>query len=457
MAAGDTVRIFYSATPYRGKILIAANGTASAPVRICGVKSSSGQRPIIDGNNAVTTRGLDFGDSVNTSWLHQTRAVIQVKQLGSQAWTAYPTHIQIDGLEVRGAYPTNTFTDAAGVVRNYTDFGACIWVNRGQNITIADNEIHDCTQGIYTKSTDDGDFAVTKNIRIAGNYIYGNGVVGAEGKHNTYTASSNIVYEFNRFGPLRTGATGNAIKDRSVGTVVRYNYLDGGAHSLDLVEAEDFPNFAKANTAYRSTYVYGNQIVKEAGTGSTIHYGGDHSGSTPTSSWGEPNFRQGTLYFYNNTVRLTGNSTYSVLFQVSTTLERAEVWDNILLFDSTIPYPAMRAGQEVNTTYWTGGGIVNLGRNWINSNWADSDPWHTNPGQLLGQTNLITGASSPIDATTLAPLSGSAVIDKGTTSLSTTQAAALAAHPIMYQLDAQHKPVSRTINGSAADLGAIER
>jgi parallel beta-helix repeat protein len=457
LAAGDTVRIHYRATPYRGKFQISASGTAAAPVRICGVKSASGQRPIIDGQNAVTTRGLDYGDSANTEYVHQKRAIIQVKQLGS-TWTAYPSNIQIDGLEVRGATPANTFTDATGVVRNYVAFGACIWVNRGHNITIADNVIHDCTQGIYTKSTDDGDFAITKNIRIAGNYIYGNGVVGDDHMHNTYTASQGVVFEFNRYGPLRSGALGNTIKDRSIGTVVRYNYLQGGARALDLVEAEDFPIAAKASPAYRSTYVYGNQIVKDGSTGSAIHYGGDHFGSTPTSSWGEPNFRQGTLYFYNNTMRITGTGSTAVLFQLSTTLERAEVWNNVFTFDSTVTYAAMRSNQEVNSAYWTGGGIVNLGRNWINSRWADSDPWHPVSGQLLGQSNLITGTTAPINSTTLAPLASSAILNVGLalTSLSSTISAAVTAHPVTYQLNSSFLPVARTVKGIAPDLGAIE-
>lgn len=292
LVAGDTVRIFYSDTPYRGKFMISGNGTAAAPIRVCGVKSATGQRPIIDGQNAVSRLGLAYGNI-----LHETRSIIVVKQLSTAAWTAYPSYIQIDGLEIRGAVPSNTFTDSTGTVRNYTydpyvngvdNFGACIWLERGQNVTIADNVIHDCTNGIYSKSTNDGDFAVTKNILISGNYIYGNGVVGDEHEHNTYTESVNIVYEFNRIEPLRTGALGNAIKDRSAGTVVRYNYINGGAHSVDLVEAEDFYTIASTYASYRTSYVYGNIIVKDGSTGTFIHYGGDHAYSTPGAAWGEP-------------------------------------------------------------------------------------------------------------------------------------------------------------------------
>lgn len=205
LVAVDTVRIFYSTTPYRGKFMLSGNGTAAAPIRVCGVKGPNGERPIID----------------------------------------------------------------------------------GQNITIADNVIHDCTNGTFSKSTNDEDFAVTKNILISGNYIYGNGVVGDVHEHYTYTESVNITYEFNRFEHLRAGALGNAIKDRSAGTVIRYNYVSGGAHSMDLVEAEDFYAFLSTVpahlSAYRSAFVYGNIIVKDGSTGSAIHYGGDHYGSTPDS------------------------------------------------------------------------------------------------------------------------------------------------------------------------------
>ena len=457
LAAGDTVRIFYRSTPYRGKFLIAGSGTASAPVRVCGVKSSTGQRPIIDGQNALTRLGLDYGDSASTGYVHQARSVIVVKRLGSLAWEAYPSHIQIDGLEVRGAVPGNTFTDAQGVVRPYVAFGACIWIDRGHHITLADNVIHDCNQGVYSKSTEDGDFAVSQDIRLVGNHIYGNGIVGDVHMHNTYMASAGIIYEFNHYGPLRAGALGNAIKDRSVGTVVRYNRIEEGAHAIDLVEAEDFPTFALAHAAYRATLVYGNQIIKDGGTGSTIHYGGDHFGWEPGMNWGEPNFRRGTLYFYNNTVRLTGTSSTAQLFQLSTTLERAEVWNNVFIFDAGITYRAMRANQDVNTAYWVGGGIVNLGKNWVSAGWADSDPWHPVTGELLGQANVLSGASAPIDLTTLLPLAGGAAVNAGQTVFDSSVAAVLAAFPVAYQLDAQFQPAARAVTGSVVDLGAIER
>ena len=442
LKAGDTVRVFHRSTPYAGKFLISAQGTADAPVRVCGVRGPNGERPVITGANAVTRRNQAYGHE-----LHETRSVIAVKQKSTDAWTAYPRYIQIDGLNVRSAHPNYQFTDTNGVRKNYTDFGGCIWVERGHNVTIADNEINDCTHAIFTKSTDDGDFAVTKNVRIAGNYMHGNGVVGAEGIHTTYIQSVGAVYEFNRYGALRSGANGNSIKDRSVGTVVRYNRIEDGARALDLVEAEDFPNTAKADPAYRTTYVYGNQIIKDGRKGSTIHYGGDHNGSTPGASWGEPNNRKGTLYFFHNTVRITGNG-YAVLFQLSTTEEKAEVWNNIFIFDPSVPNPQMRSGTDVGSA-WTAGGIVNLGRNWIDARWTDGGPWHTIPGQLNGTANLITGRTPPVDTTTLMPARQGVVVGK-----SMPGPAASLDHPVRYQLNERFQPLPRGDGRTRLSLGA---
>ena len=445
LKAGDTVRVFHRSTPYAGKFLISAQGTADAPVRVCGVRGPNGERPVITGANAVTRRNQAYGHE-----LHESRSVIAVKQKSSDAWTAYPRYIQIDGLNIRSAHPNYQFTDTNGVRKTYTDFGGCIWVERGHNVTIADNEINDCTHAIFTKSTDDGDFAVSKNVRIAGNYFHGNGVSGSDRIHTTYIQSSRVVYEFNRYGAMRSGANGNSIKDRSVGTVVRYNRIEDGARALDLVEAEDFPNTAKADPAYRTTYVYGNQIIKDGRKGSTIHYGGDHNGSTPGANWGEPNNRKGTLYFFHNTVRITGDG-YAVLFQLSTTEEKAEVWNNIFVFDASVPSPQMRSATDVGSA-WTTGGILNLGRNWIDARWSDGGPWHTIPGQLNGTANLITGTTPPVDVNTLQPLAGSVVLDKAQATHS-----GATSYPAQYQLDTRMSPLPRIITGTALDLGAMER
>ncbi|MBD9468356.1 hypothetical protein [Pseudoxanthomonas sp. PXM01] len=444
LAAGDTVRIHYRDAPYAGKFMLSARGTGQAPVRVCGIPGADGKRPVVTGRDAVTRKGQSYGHA-----LHQSRSVIVIKPAASAGWEAYPQHIQIDGLDIRSAHPSYQFTDSDGARRRYDEFGACIWVERGHGITIADNAISDCSQAIFTKSTDDGAFAQTRDIRIAGNRMYNNGIVGNNRLHTTYVQSIDVVYEFNHYGPLRAGARGNSIKDRSIGTVVRYNRIEDGARALDLVEAEDFPQTAKATPAYRSTYVYGNQIIKDGRKGSVIHYGGDHNGSSPGEDWGEPNNRKGTLYFYHNTVRVTGNG-YAAMFQLSTTEERADVRNNIFIFDATTQNPIMRASTDVGDA-WTAGGIITFGRNWITRGWRDTQPNSKVGGALQGRENLVMDGIMPVAPTTLRPLAGTAAIDAAQPNAPATRS-----HPVRYQLDTRSVPVARPVKGSAPDLGAIE-
>ena len=453
LKAGDTVRIHYSATPYRSKFMIGAVGTQAAPVRICGVRGPNNERPIIDGNGATTRAALlpVYGNTAETQEIHQARDIITIKAPANGAYEAYPNWIVIDGLNIRAGHPNYTFRNAAGVTKPYDAFGACIWIDRGQNILIADNEISDCPMAIFTKSLDEGNFAVTKNIRIAGNYLWGHGIVGDDHMHTTYTESVNLTIEHNRYGPLRSGALGNSIKDRSAGLVVRYNRIEGGARAIDMVEAEDFPKTATALSAYRSTYVYGNQIRKNGDEGSFFHYGGDHFGAPAGANWGETLFRQGTLYFFNNTVHGTGRN--ARIFQISTTLETVEAWNNVFWFDSTVTELNLRQSEnDTLSASYTPDGILNLGVNWIRTGWTDTTQWKTLKGQVKGTANLITGATVPSDTGTFIPLAGSVILDAAQSA-----PAGAAAYGVNYQLDASLQPVARPINNGRMDLGAVER
>jgi hypothetical protein len=52
--AGDTVNIYYQATPYKEKFVLSRVGTSSAPITVHGVLGPNGERPILDGNGATT-------------------------------------------------------------------------------------------------------------------------------------------------------------------------------------------------------------------------------------------------------------------------------------------------------------------------------------------------------------------------------------------------------------------
>ena len=60
LVAGDTVLVYYRATPYREKFVIGGSGTQAAPIRVSGVLGPNGERPILDGSGATTRAQLNY-------------------------------------------------------------------------------------------------------------------------------------------------------------------------------------------------------------------------------------------------------------------------------------------------------------------------------------------------------------------------------------------------------------
>jgi hypothetical protein len=451
LKAGDSVRFTYSTIPYRAKFIIAGFGTAAAPITICGIPGPNGEKPIIEGAGATTRAALNgtYGNSVETFVARSERAIIEVTKPSHGTWDSFPSYIRINGLNIRNFNKGDLFTDAQGASRTAAQFSACVWIDRGQNLEFVNNEVSNCSMGLFTKSTNDGNFSVVTNLRVASNYFWGHGVAGSDREHTTYTSGSNVLYEFNHMGPLKSDAMGNAIKDRSAGLMVRFNYIEEGAHSIDMVEAEDWPTIALALPSYRSTYVYGNVMKKTGQTGSFFHYGGDHFGAPAGANWGETLFRQGTLYFWNNTVIATG--TEARLFQLSTTLETAQIWNNV--FYGIVPSGSFFLRQNENdivaSNYVRGGNLM-FGVNWMRSDYADSDIYHPISGTLSGLNNTLTGTLSPIDLVTFKPLAASALIDNAQTQLTAVNSLSL-----NYQMLSGNQ-TGRVVSGNGIDLGGVE-
>jgi hypothetical protein len=88
---------------------------------------------------------------------------------------------------------------------------------------------------------------------VRGNYFYDNGSPDSYLEHQSYTESDGVVYEYNHFGHMRAGARGSQLKDRSAGTIVRYNYIEGSPSGwmLDLVEPENGYQALASRAAYK--------------------------------------------------------------------------------------------------------------------------------------------------------------------------------------------------------------
>ncbi|HAR65756.1 MAG TPA: polysaccharide-degrading enzyme [Lentisphaeria bacterium] len=277
LRGGDVVRIHWREAPYQMKWVICERGRPDAPVSFIGVRGESGKRPRVCGVDAKVPRGLDY-------W-GEERGVIKVGG-ANRPEDEVPAHIVIRGLEIYGANGGTAFIGRDGPSR-YSTNAAGIYIEKGTDIRVIDCLLRDCGNGLMSSY-------LSEHVLVRDCEIYGNGVGKGIYHHNVYTESRGIRFERNRLGPLRKGARGNNLKDRSAGTRILYNHIRGGNRLLDLVDSDhsevrDFPGYGTAT-------VHGNVMIKIADTKSwqVMHFGGD-SGEMG-------HYRQGRLLFTHNTV-----------------------------------------------------------------------------------------------------------------------------------------------------------
>ncbi len=421
LAPGDHVRIHWRSAPYKEKWVIGRSGTKDQPIVVSGVPSATGELPVIDGNGATTRSALDY--------TNESRGVIKIGSSNVPPETT-PAYVVIENLDVRSGRSPYGFTGHAGDSQSYSDNAASIYVEKAQHLVIRNCIIHDSGNGLFI-----GVFGgETQDILVEKNYVYDNGIEGSIYQHNSYTAALGITFQFNHYGPLRSGCGGNNLKDRSAGTVIRYNWLEGGNRQLDLVDGEDHPSVPN-NPNYHETFVYGNVLLEpnDDGNSQIVHYGGD--------SGDESIYRKGTLYFYNNTVvsRRSGNTT---LLRLSTNDEHADVRNNIIFVTGAGSSLAMVGSS----------GVLDLTNNWISSGWQDS---HDNFGGTLNAPSNLDSEAAPgfVDqaSSDFQLAAGSSCVDAGMAQ----NAAVLPENDVLNQYVVHRAGQARPQVG-AIDLGAFE-
>ncbi len=419
---GDTVLIHWRAAAYKEKWVICRQGTAAQPITVRGVPNQNGELPVIDGNGAVTPLNLNFPS--------EQRAVIKIGSANVPADTL-PKYITIENLDIRSAHPNYQFTDDGGATQVYSSAASSVYVEKGENITIRNNILRDSANGFFVASSDE---LASRNILVEGNYIHDNGIVGSAFQHNNYTAAIGITFQYNRFGAPKAGAIGNALKDRSAGLVVRYNWIEGGNRQLDLVEGEDSILIRNA-PEYRKTFVYGNILIEPEGAGNSqiTHYGGDNGDAST--------YRKGTLYFYNNTIISTraGNTT---LFRFSTNDETCDARNNIFY----------NTAAGTNLALVDGTGVLTISHNWMKANWRSTHGTLT--GTIINNGTTVSGTSPNfVDEAgqNFRLASNSAAINAGTNLL----ADVLPLNNVVRQYVKHRQSEPRLVNGNF-DLGAYE-
>ena len=194
LRAGDTVQVFWRPEPYREKLMLSGQGTATKPIRICGVPGPAGQLPVLDGRDATTRRQLDFPYQDL-----QARGVVTIGHPHQRPWAETPRHILFEGLEVRNGAPPHQFTDRAGKRVTYASAAAGVFIERGRDITIRGCVITENNNGIVTASGDE-EAMLSRDVLIEANDIYANGSLADDHQHNVYNEAVNVTYQFNRFG-----------------------------------------------------------------------------------------------------------------------------------------------------------------------------------------------------------------------------------------------------------------
>jgi len=361
LQAGDTVLIHWRTNVYKEKWVLCRQGASNAPITVRGVPGPNGELPVIDGNGATTRAALSY-------W-NENRGIIKIGGANVPPDTT-PRYIVVENLDLRSARPPFTYRSTAGATQSYINNASAIYVEKGENITVRNCLMHDCGNGFFVASSD---ALASRDILVESNYIFDNGNDGSLFEHNNYTAAINITFQYNRFGPLRSGALGNNLKDRSAGLVVRYNWIEGGNRQLDLVNGED-SSLIRVHPLYGQTLVYGNVLIEPdaAGNRQIVHYGGDTGSS---SGW-----RKGTLDFYNNTIVST-RADRTTLFRLSSNDESCDCRNNIVYVTA--------AGSTLSLLDDTG--RLNLTHNWLKPGWVNS--FGTLSGTITNDGSNLNGTS----------------------------------------------------------------
>jgi len=457
LQAGDVVNIYYRSTPYKTKVGLRAQGTPNAPVYINGVTDANCNRPAISGDGAVTATDAitnQFGVAAGITGA----GVFTIFRLPTDDRDTFvPGYITIQNLKISGARSTYTYKDHNGATQYYWDGAAAIYAVRVAHLTVENCEITDNGNGIFTNSRGGSAVDFSSFLIFRRNKIYLNGNAGRSTEHNFYTQGYRVLFEGNDIGQAYGGSS---LKDRSSGTVVRYNRIIASARALDLVETEE-ENFANIQNDPLNDYgwVYGNLIINDYWqplglSARPIHWGFDNTSFRA---------RKNTLFFYGNTYinRSTATSWYyTTVFQIGAN-------------DDYLPFPnaAVEASGNIfwnddGTTEWrflsnnTNGKVRFRGVNYLPTNRTGDDSLvagtTTRRYDFTGHT-AIQGNAPGINSTTFVPAAGSPILDKGILGPTTTPAQATAANLVVdREFTAPLGVKPRVQMGSDLDLGAFE-
>lgn len=349
LEAGDSIKVYHKPTPYYEKFLLHGIGTAENPIVLIGIADTEGNKPILDGTNALSNTASNY-------W-NEDRQVLLI----GQASNLQSDYIIVDGFDIREANNFNTYTDDQGAADKAYQANACgIRVSWGKHIWIRNCTIYNNGNGIQSGNEDD------QHLTIEHCHIYDNGKCSWNNSfiHNLYLstgANSEVILQYCHVGEL--SSNGQQVKSRAQTTIIRYNWIEGGRNScLDLVE-----NTSHSEDYVSDAYVYGNVIIKadDSENSRVIDFGVDNSG----------HFRLGTCYFYNNTCIIKDTRTWGTrrIFQLTDDVANIVADNNIFYKEDAAPYDLMAGTDNLSgSNNWFSDNINGI--NLLNNSLSGTSP-----------------------------------------------------------------------------------
>ena len=436
LTAGAKVFLYWQPAAYKEKVLISGRGTAEQPIEFKGVAGPNGQLPVIDGTGATTSVALNY-----TPWYGDVmeRSIVAIARNASQPSSFKPGYIVISNLELTMSGPKTpmpAFAKPDGTAATYYTGTGAIFVYGGEHVVVRGCVIHDTPNGIVSTGGS-SEATVTRGLTIERCWLYHAGKGGQYHGNNVMTEGVGLTMEFSRL-DRGLNANDNAnVVDRSAGTIIRYNWIEGGAKLIDLIEPLGSPAIVSADPAFSVSHVYGNVLRNGTGDSATdgsnvIRYGGDWSSAAV--------FRQGTLHFHHNTVVVDSLRWQTTVLSVSLANATVLAGNNVLHHAKFSPY-----GGPFNVI--SSGRTIALGRNWVTAGYTLNGIAANGTALVLtGATPGFTNPATP----DFVPSVGSPLIDSA-------QALPAGALPVVFSYVNDADGVARPVTGSAADLGAFER
>jgi len=460
LAAGDTVNVHSQPGGYHEIVQLSNSGAPGAPITLNGIPDPvTGALPVIDGDNAVS--------SPSASWRsasYNTAGLVVVSRSAGTSLGYLPSWITIQNLHLQNADPSQSLVQSDGTTNSFASSAAGIYLEFGQNILVHGCEISECANGFFAGSEDNSPFEFSANVTLENSWIHDNGVAGDYSANNVQTESRGLTVQYNLIGPMRAGADGDHFVDRSSGTVIRYNlFLVGpnGGCAIWVQQTRNAVGIIDVDPAYQEHFVYGNVFYNppSSGCGDLFFYDSVYINGPP---------RNGTFYFYNNTVvnQSDQSAKYGVgLFGLPTLADQTQFGMNDTvdcrnnIFASIPETPG--ANPSFISVLGSDASNLTLGTNWFS------------PGfQFIALPYLSTnyfGVLSGTNETLVGPQFDPGFVDVGATNfmLATSSPAIDAAGPQAPAVAGSTNDVfseyvfptgstPRLINGLAADLGAFE-